>query len=120
MPEKNPVPHPGRAIRCSFCPCGHVCLRWSRSLLLHFNQGEVVCALDCLREVLREQSGGFSLGAGSFSACYASDGYYYLVCQDHVVLRLSEDEARILHSELVSAQASMGQISQSPSPLPVM
>jgi hypothetical protein len=95
------------AIRCSFCPCGHVCLRWRRALALHFDQGEVSCALNCLREVLQSQSSGVSLEAGSFSACRAADGFYYLLCQNNVMLRLSEEEAVSLQSELTSARAEL-------------
>jgi len=111
MPANDsPIPgQVGSAMRCTFCPCGHVCLRWRRNLLLHFDQGELVCALDCLRSVLKDDSCGFNLGAGSFSACRATDGYFYLLCQDHVVLRLSEDEAQNLHSELASARAALAQ-----------
>jgi hypothetical protein len=72
--------------------------------LLHFDHGEVTCALDCLRDVLNGSAGGFSLGEGAFSACRAADGYYYLLCQSHVVLRLSQEEARTLQSELSSAR----------------
>ena len=99
-------------IHCFFCPCGQVCLRWRRALLLHFNQGELACAVDCLRDVLQEPDCGFCLGAGEFSACRAQDGYYYLLCQDHVVLRLSEEEAQTLHSELASARAAFARRNQ--------
>jgi hypothetical protein len=94
-------------IRCVSCPCGHVCLRWHKSLLLHFDRGEVSCALECLRDVLKGQGCGFSLGQGAFSACRAADGYYYLLCQSHVVLRLSEEEACTLQTELSSARAAL-------------
>lgn len=106
--KHEPIPGDDQSgsIRCFFCPCGQVCLRWRRALLLHFSQGEVTCALDCLRDVLQQRSYGLSLGAGTFSACRASDGYYYLLCQDNVVLRLSEEEAHRLHSELASARAA--------------
>lgn len=97
--------HNANNIHCSFCPCGHVCLRWRKSLLLHFDQDEVSCALDCLRDVLNGTSGGFSLGEGAFSACRAADGFYYLLCQSYVVLRLSQDEACTLQTELSSARA---------------
>jgi hypothetical protein len=59
--------------------------------------------LECLADVLREPSRRFTLGAGSFSACHAEDGHFYLLCKDHVVLRLSTDEARNLQSELAWA-----------------
>lgn len=109
-PEHGPLAaQDSTAIRCSFCPCGHVCLRWRRALLLHFDQGEVSCALDCLRHVLKGDAHGFSLGESAFSACRAADGFYYLVCQHHVVLRLSEDEARTLQAELSSARAALNQ-----------
>ena len=97
------------AIRFSFCPCGHVCLRWSRALLLHFDQGEVSCALECLRDVLKGNASGASAGESAFSACRASDGFYYLVCQSHVLLRLSEKEAHSLQAELSSARAVLTQ-----------
>ena len=100
------------AIRCSFCPCGHVCLRWSRALLLHFDQGEVSCALDCLRNVLKGNASRTSAGESAFSACRASDGFYYLVCQSHVVLRLSEKEALALQAELSSARALLTQATE--------
>jgi hypothetical protein len=112
--HKSDHPHPpsaqdSTAIRCSFCPCGHVCLRWSRALLLHFDQGEVSCALDCLRHVLQGSASRASASESAFSACRASDGFYYLVCQSHVVLRLSEKEALALQAELSSARAVLTQ-----------
>ena len=97
------------AIRCYFCPCGHVCLRWHRALLLHFDQGEVSCALDCLRDVLKGNTSGSSAAESAFSACRASDGFYYLLCQSHVVLRLSEKEALTLQAELSSARSALTQ-----------
>lgn len=109
MAEKNPSTSSADsgAIRCSFCPCGHVCLRWRRALALHFDQGEVSCALNCLREVLQSQTSGVSQEAGSFSACRATDGFYYLLCQNNVMLRLSEEEAVSLQSELATARAEL-------------
>ena len=97
-------------IRCVSCPCGHVCLRWHKSLMLHFDRGEVSCALECLRDVLKGKGCGFSLGQGEFSACRAADGFYYLLCQSHVVLRLSEEEACTLQTELSSARAALEQV----------
>ncbi|HTR64649.1 MAG TPA: hypothetical protein VMH85_02670 [Terriglobales bacterium] len=111
MPEKQFEPARTSTIQCSLCPCGHVCLRWRRSLLLHLDDGEIVCALDCLREVLSQDEAGLSLGAGSFSACRAADGFYYLLCQDHIVLRLSQDEACTLQAELATAHATLGKAS---------
>jgi hypothetical protein len=96
-----------------------VCLRWRRALLLHFDKGEVSCALDCLHDVLKGQSCGFSLGEGAFSACRAVDGFYYLLCQSHVVLRLSEDEANALHTQLSSARAALQKASE-PAPPHIM
>jgi hypothetical protein len=111
--QRRPLPEQdSSAIRCFFCPCGHVCLRWRRALLLHFDQGEVSCALGCLRDVLKGKSCRFSLGQGSFSACRAVDGFYYLLCQSHVVLRLSEEEAHTLHTELSSARVALQKASQ--------
>jgi hypothetical protein len=97
------------AIRCFFCPCGCVCLRWRQGLLMHFDRGELGHALDCLGDVLQRPACGFSLGESPFCACYARDGHYYLLCRDQVVLRLSEEEARSLHSELASAYRGMEQ-----------
>jgi hypothetical protein len=116
MAEKTPSPaaSDSGAIRCSFCPCGHVCLRWRRALALHFDQGEVSCALNCLREVLQSQTSGVSLEAGSFSATRASDGFYYLLCQNNVMLRLSEEEAVSLQTELLSARAELDRDATTP------
>lgn len=109
----------GSAIRCVYCPCGHVCLRWHRSLLLHFDRGEVSCALDCLRDVLTGKGCGLSLADSAFSACRAADGFYYLLCQNHVVLRLSEEEACTLQTELSSARAALEQGAE-PTPRHIM
>jgi hypothetical protein len=106
--QHAPVPEQAASkIRCVSCPCGHVCLRWHKSLMLHFDRGEVSCALECLRDVLKGNGCGFSLGQGEFSACRAADGFYYLLCQSHVVLRLSEEEAFTLQTELSSARAAL-------------
>jgi len=99
--SKSNGPEP--AIRCFRCPCGCVCLRWRQALLLHFDRGDLSRALDCLGSVLDQPACCFSLGDNPFCACYARDGYYYLLCRDQVVLRLSEEEARSLHAELSMA-----------------
>jgi len=83
---------------------------------LHLDQTEIVCALDCLGDVLENPGCALTLGTGSFSACHAADGFYYLLCQDHVVLRLSEDEACELRSELTSARAALDRGSGPASP----
>lgn len=70
---------------------------------MHFDRGELAHALECLDDILQQPSSGLSIGESPFCACYAKDGYYYLLCRDQVVLRLSEDEARCLHSELRTA-----------------
>ena len=103
------IPHSdeARPFQCFFCPSGCVCLRWRRTLLLHFTRSDLARALDCLEDVLKHPSCGFSLGEGAFCACHAADGQYYLSCQDRVVLRLSAEDARGLLGELASAQAAL-------------
>lgn len=96
-----------KAIRCFACPCGCVCLRWHGTLLLHFDDAQLTCALNCLEDILQEPSRSFSLGEEAFCACRAADGHYYLACQERVVLRLSEDDARCLRTELASARERM-------------
>jgi hypothetical protein len=108
MNAKN-TPHSdeGKPFQCFFCPSGCVCLRWRRTLLLHFTRSELTHALDCLKDVLKRPSCAFSLGEGAFCACHAADGQYYVLCQDRVVLRLSADDARGLLGELASAHAAL-------------
>ena len=114
-PNSTPMPphsdfssaNPDGAIRCFACPCGCVCLRWHGTLLLHFDAHQLACAVNCLEEVLRQPSCAFSLGEGTFCACRAADGHYYLACQERIVLRLSEDDARELHFELASARSQV-------------
>ena len=113
MPSKaEPVTRQGTAaIRCFACPCGCVCLRWHETLLLHFDSLELNRAVACLEDILLQPACAFSLGDGPFCACRAADGNYYLMCQEQVVLRLSEDDARNLHAELAYAQAQMSGLS---------
>jgi hypothetical protein len=106
-------------IRCSFCQCGCVSLRWRQALLLHLDRADVGCALDCLRDVLQRPACGLALGDGPFCASYAKDGYYYLLCRENIVLRLSEEEARKLQSELSSANEALG-LRPQPAPARVM
>jgi hypothetical protein len=94
-----------RPFQCFFCPNGCVCLRWHRTLLLHFSRDDVSRALECLEDLLKQPTGAFVLGGGPFCACRAADGFCYLVCQDRVVLRLSAENARDLYSELASVRA---------------
>jgi|GEM_PF-4886179 hypothetical protein len=96
-------------MQCSVCPFGHVCLRWGRSVSLHLDRAELSCALECLKEVLEKPRCGFSLGPGSFCASHAADGFYYLVCRERVTLRLSEMEARNMHTVLSSARNMIDQ-----------
>jgi hypothetical protein len=103
------APESQGAIRCFSCPCGCVCLRWRRALLLHLDRTELSCAMDCLKNVLERPSCSFCLGDASFCASLAGDGYYYLLCKDSVVLRLSESEARGLHAELAAASEMLDQ-----------
>lgn len=91
-----------RPFQCFFCPNGCVCLRWHRTLLLHFSRDDVSRALECLEDILKEPTGAFVLGGGPFCACRAADGFCYLLCQDRVVLRLSADDAQSLHATLAS------------------
>jgi hypothetical protein len=74
---------------------------------MHLDRSEISCALECLAEMLGQPGCGFSLGAGSFSACRAADGYCYLLCKENVILRLSPEEAGTLRSELAAAHAAM-------------
>ncbi len=101
-------------IRCLFCECGCVWLRWRRALLLHLDHADVACAHQCLNDVLQEPPCGLSLGEGAFCACHAEDGFYYLLCQERVVLRLSEDEAQTLRTELSSMRAALNNNPESP------
>jgi hypothetical protein len=104
------------AIQCFSSPCGCVCLRWRHALLLHFDRAELSSAMDCLKDVLERPSCSFCLGDAAFGASLAGDGYYYLLCKDSVVLRLSEDEARGLHAELAAVSAALDQ-EDSPAPM---
>jgi hypothetical protein len=105
--KQTPYADQVRPFECFFCPSGCVCLRWRRTLLLHFTRSDLARARDCLEDILKQQSCGFSLGDGAFCACHAADGQYYLSCQDRVVLRLSADDARGLLGELASAHAAL-------------
>lgn len=105
----------GGSFECSLCPNGKVCLRWREMLLLHFGEGDLSGALQCLENILGQPSCAFSLGSETFCACRAADDHLYLVCQDRVVLRLVEEEARNLHTVLTSARAELEK-SQSPPP----
>jgi len=102
------------AIRCFGCPCGCVCLRWHGTLLLHFEARQLAGALNCLEAILRQSASAFALGEESFCACRAADGHYYLACQERVVLRLSEDDARQLHAELAAARDRIVQTPPAP------
>lgn len=104
-----PYSDEARPFQCFFCPSGCVCLRWRRTLLLHFTRSDLARALDCLEDILKHPPCAFSLGEGAFFACHAADGQYYLLCQDRVVLRLSAEDARGLAGELASAHAALGQ-----------
>lgn len=105
---------PNRDIRCFRCGCGSVCLQWHQNLLLHFNYADLVRATECLEGVLSEPPFGFSLGTDSFCACHGGDGWYYLLCRDRVVLRLSEDEARSLRDELAAGRTALELDSRTP------
>lgn len=92
--------------QCFLCPNGHVCLRWHQTLLLHFDHDDVARILECLDDILKQPSVSFCLGAGRFCACRAADGFCYLVCQDRVVLRLSNEDAQNLQLTLASFEAA--------------
>lgn len=96
-----------RPFQCFPCSNGCVCLRWHRTLLLHFGREDVPRVLECLKDLLRQPSASFYLGDGPFCACRAEDGFCYLVCQDRVVLRLSDEDAHSLHSTLASFGAEL-------------
>lgn len=97
-------------MNCSVCACGCVWLRWQGSLLLRFGTESLEHALECLDDILRQAAPAFSLGSGSFCACYGNDGQYYLLCSDRVSLRLSRQEAEELYWNLAAARATiMGQ-----------
>ncbi len=96
-----------RPFQCFLCPNGGVCLRWYRTLLLHFSREDVSRVLECLQDIVKEPSASFCLGAGPFCACRAADGFCYLVCQDRVVLRLSTEDAHSLHATLASLGAGL-------------
>lgn len=89
-----------RPFQCRVCPNGRICLRWRRTVLLHFNREDVPQILECLEDILKQPSASFCLGPSSVCACRAADGFCYLVCQDRVVLRLSDADAQSLQSTL--------------------
>ena len=91
-----------RRFECFSCPNGCICLRWCRTLLLHFGQEDLPRILECLEDILKQPSASFCLGAGCYCACRTADGFCYLVCHDRVVLRLSEEDAHSLHATLAS------------------
>jgi hypothetical protein len=76
------------------------CFQWLRlpPLAAHaasaLHSERLTPAVECLEDILKHPPCAFSLGEGAFCACRASDGQYYLLCQDRVVLRLSGDAAR--------------------------
>ena len=105
--KHTPYSDEARPFQHFLCPSGCVCLRWRNTLLLHFTRGDLVRALDCLEDILKDPVYAFCLGEGPFCACHAADGQYYLLCQDRVVLRLSADDARGLLGELTSAHAAL-------------
>jgi hypothetical protein len=94
---------------CSVCPGRSVCLEWRRSLSLRLDYEDILGALECLEDVLDKPAWRFSLGGNDFCACHAGNGSFYLVCREHVVLRLSEDEARLLRCELAGARDALDQ-----------
>ena len=99
-------------MQCSICPFGHVCLRLGRALTLHLDRSELGSATECLGNVLGHSCCRFSLGEGPFCASRAADGFYYLVCRDSVILRLSETEATTLHSQFIAAGQALDQRTQ--------
>jgi hypothetical protein len=107
--RNHAIPFPDNTasvIGCFPCPCGCVVLRWNRTLL-HLDFSDLACAAECLNAVLSESSGSFFLGESQFCACRAKDGYYYLMCQESVVLRLMKSEAQRLRAELTRAKTAL-------------
>jgi|HubBroStandDraft_1064217.scaffolds.fasta_scaffold54212_3 hypothetical protein len=99
----------GSQLRCSVCPGRSICLEWHRSLSLRLEYDEIVAALECLDDVLEKSAWRFSLGRDYFCALQTGDGSFYLVCREYVVLRLSEDETRLLRRELAGARDALDQ-----------
>jgi hypothetical protein len=83
----------GKEVHCSICPGNSICLCWRQVLSLQLEYADVVEALDCLDDVLEKPAWRFSLGGDRFCAHHAEDGFYYLLCREYKVLRLSEDES---------------------------
>ena len=108
------------SFECSLCPNGNVCLRWRQTLLLHLGQGDLTGALQCLEDILAQPACAFFLGSGQFCACRAADDHFYLVCQDRVVLRLLEEEARHLHRVLTFARDELEKGQAPPQGISVM
>lgn len=106
--ERDQAKDSAGPFQCLLCPNGSVCLRWHQTLLLHFGREDVVRILDCLEDILKQPSASFCLGDGPYCACRAGDGFCYLVCQDRVVLRLSNEEAEGLQSTLAAFRSGLG------------
>ncbi len=109
IPDRNLQESIVTQLRCSVCPGRSVCLEWRRRLSLRLDYDDVLGALDCLDDVLDKPAWKFSLARDYFCAYRTGDGSYYLVCREDVVLRLSEDEARLLRCELASARDVLDQ-----------
>lgn len=109
IPDRDLQESIGAQLRCSVCPGRSVCLEWRRSLSLRLDYEDILGALECLEDVLDKPAWRFSLGGNDFCACHAEDGSFYLVCREYVVLRLSEDEARLLRCELAGARDALDQ-----------
>lgn len=94
-------------LQCFFCPNGCVCLRWHRTLLLHFGRDDVSRAVECLEDIRKEPTAAFVLGGGPFCGCRTADGFCYLLCRDRIVLRLSVEDVHSLHATLAPFGAGL-------------
>jgi hypothetical protein len=94
-------------IHCGLAAEGSICLCWRRFLTLQLNYQDVVEALACLDDLFEQPTWSFSLGGDGFCAFLAQDGFYYLLCHERIVLRLSEQEARCLRCQLASVRAKL-------------
>jgi hypothetical protein len=94
----------GEDFDCSIWPGRSVRMRWRNRLSLQFNYADAVEIVRCLGEVLDRSERTLSLGETIFCAYFANDGHYYLLCAEHVILRLSEAQAQQFRDLLSTAR----------------
>jgi hypothetical protein len=98
---------------CSVCRDRSICVRWRSRLLLHLDYDDVTELLGCLSEVLERPATKLSMGSSDFSIYLAEDGYHYLLCNEHIILRLLEAEAVQLQQSLSIARDQLDQVDSS-------